>query len=44
MHNLILDNNNESFDGVILTDKEDENRVSQILLVKVIEDGGPELK
>lgn len=44
VHNLILDNNDESFDGVILTDKEDENRVSQILLVKVIEDGGPELK
>lgn len=44
VHNLILDDNNESFDGVILTDKEDENRVSQILLVKVIEDGGPELK
>lgn len=32
------------FDGVILTDKEDENRVSQILLTKVIEDGGPTLK
>lgn len=44
VHNLILDNNSESFDGVILTDKEDENRVSQILLVKVVEDGGPELK
>ena len=34
----------ESFDGVILTDKEDENRVSQILLVKSLEDGGPALK
>ena len=33
-----------SFDGVILTDKEDENRVSQILLVKVLEDGGPAIQ
>lgn len=32
------------FDGVILTDREDENRVSQILLVKIVEDGGPELR
>lgn len=32
------------FSGVIQTDKEDENRVSQILLVKVVEDGGPTLK
>ena len=32
------------FPGVILTDKEDENRVSQILLTKLVEDGGPELK
>lgn len=44
VHNLILDEQKLSFDGVILTDKEDENRVSQILLVKVVEDGGPELK
>lgn len=43
-HNLILDGQESSFSGVILTDKEDENRVSQILLVKVVEDGGPELK
>ncbi len=43
-YNLIRDGEEESFPGVILTDKEDENRVSQILLVKVIEDGGPELK
>ena len=43
-HNLILDGQDSSFSGVILTDKEDENRVSQILLVKVVEDGGPELK
>ena len=34
----------ETFDGVILTDKEDDNRVSQILLTKVLEDGGPALK
>lgn len=32
------------FDGVILTDREDENRVSQILLVKIVKDGGPELR
>ena len=44
VRNLILDSSQEAFDGVILTDKEDENRVSQILLVKTIEDGGPELK
>lgn len=43
-HNLILDGQDSSFSGVILTDKEDENRVSQILLVKVVEDGGPKLK
>ena len=42
--NLILEKDNSKFDGVILTDKEDENRVSQILLVKVVEDGGPALK
>lgn len=33
-HNLINENNNASFSGVIQTDKEDENRVSQILLVE----------
>lgn len=43
-HNLTINNSNEQFSGVILTDKEDENRISQILLVKVVEDGGPELK
>lgn len=43
-HNLTINNSNEQFSGVILTDKEDENRVSQILLTKVIEDGGPVLK
>ena len=43
-YNLIRDGEMTSFEGVILTDKEDENRVSQILLVKVVEDGGPELK
>lgn len=43
-HNLIIDGQSDVFSGVILTDKEDENRVSQILLTKVIEDGGPELK
>lgn len=43
-HNLTINNSNEQFSGVILTDKEDENRVSQILLVKVVEDGGPEIK
>ena len=43
-HNLTINNSNEQFSGVILTDKEDENRVSQILLVTVVEDGGPELK
>ena len=42
--NLILEGTDTKFDGVILTDKEDENRVSQILLTKVIEDGGPALK
>ena len=42
--NLILEGTDVKFDGVILTDKEDENRVSQILLTKVIEDGGPALK
>ena len=42
--NLILEGTDVKFDGVILTDKEDENRVSQILLTKVIEDGGPVLK
>lgn len=41
---LILDREQLKFDGVILTDKEDENRVSQILLTKVIEDGGPAIK
>ena len=44
VHNLILGREDKFFDGVILTDKEDENRISQILLVKVIEDGGPELR
>lgn len=43
-HNLTINNSNEQFSGVILTDKEDENRVSQILLAKVVEDGGPEIK
>lgn len=43
-HNLTINSLNDTFSGVILTDKEDENRVSQILLVKVVEDGGPELK
>ena len=38
--NLALLRDNTIFDGVILTDKEDENRVSQILLTKVVEDGG----
>lgn len=42
--NLILERENLAFDGVILTDKEDENRVSSILLTKVVEDGGPQLK
>ena len=40
----LYEQENTEFSGVILTDKEDENRVSQILLVKVVEDGGPELK
>lgn len=43
-YNLRQDKTNTLFDGVILTDKEDENRVSQILLTKVLEDNGPELK
>lgn len=43
-HTLRLDGQEDFFSGVILTDKEDENRVSQILLVKVLEDGGPEIK
>jgi hypothetical protein len=43
-HNLSVDGSDTNFSGVILTDKEDENRVSQILLVKVVEDGGPTLK
>ena len=43
-HNLSVDGSDSYFSGVILTDKEDENRVSQILLTKVVEDGGPELK
>lgn len=43
-HTLRLDGQKDFFSGVILTDKEDENRVSQILLVKVLEDGGPEIK
>ena len=43
-HNLTINNSDKKFSGVILTDKEDENRVSQILLVKVVEDGGPALK
>ena len=42
--NLTLLRDNTNFDGVILTDKEDENRVSQILLVKVLEDGGPAIQ
>lgn len=33
-HNLINEFNNYVFSGVILTDKEDENRVSQVLLVE----------
>ena len=41
--NLILTRDESKFDGVILTDKEDENRVSQILLVKLVQDGGPAL-
>ena len=40
VRDLKLDKDNSLFDGVILTDKEDENRVSQILLTKVVEDGG----
>lgn len=40
---LVLEKNDTIFDGVILTDKEDDNRVSQILLTKVVEDGGPEI-
>ena len=43
-HNLSIDGSDSYFSGVILTDKEDENRVSQILLTKVVEDGGPKLK
>lgn len=43
-HNLTINNSDKKFSGVILTDKEDENRVSQILLVKIVEDGGPALK
>ena len=34
-HNLTINNSNEQFSGVILTDKEDENRVSQILEVEL---------
>lgn len=33
VRNLIREKDGSTFDGVILTDKEDENRVSQILLV-----------
>lgn len=40
VRDLKLDKDDSLFDGVILTDKEDENRVSQILLTKVVEDGG----
>ena len=40
----LFDQETIQFPGVILTDKEDENRVSQILLTKLVEDGGPELK
>lgn len=42
--NLILEKDETIFDGVILTDKEDDNRVSQILLVKTLEDGGPAIQ
>lgn len=42
--NLILEKDETVFDGVILTDKEDDNRVSQILLVKTLEDGGPAIQ
>ena len=31
---LQRDNNGEDFDGIVLTDKQDENRVSQILLTR----------
>ena len=40
VRDLKLDKDDSLFDGVILTDKEDENRISQILLAKVVEDGG----
>ena len=43
-HNLRLNDSQETFSGVILIDKEDENRVSQILLTKLVEDGGPAIK
>lgn len=33
--NLVIEKSNILFDGVILTDKEDNNRVSQILLVEL---------
>ena len=42
--NLTILRDSTIFDGVILTDNEDENRVSQILLVKVLEDGGPAIQ
>ena len=42
--NLSYFEDGSPFEGVILTDKEDENRVSQILLTKIVEDGGPALK
>ena len=42
--NLSYFEDSSPFEGVILTDKEDENRVSQILLTKVVEDDGPSLK
>ena len=35
VRNLIQEKDGLTFDGVILTDKEDENRVSQILLVEL---------
>lgn len=38
---LINERNNLIFDGVILTDKEDENRVSQILLTELNQDIKP---
>ena len=41
MFGLINERNELEFDGVILTDKEDENRVSQILLVELGKDVKP---